>query len=90
MCGHVWRDTIEPLCNEGPYGYMQATRILNECLVQGNAGHVPPMSSEALQHIQLEKEFGNLRPEPWRPAVPASPVSDAPTLEMAPLDPSGP
>ena len=90
MCGRVWGETIEPLCNEGPFGYMQATRILNECLVQGNADHVPSMSREALQHIQLEKEFGNLRPEPWRPAVPASPVSDAPTLEMAPLDPQDP
>ena len=90
MCGHVWRDTIEPLCNEGPYGYMEATRILNECLVQGNADHVPSMSREALEHIQLEKEVGSLRPVSWRPAIPASPVSDVPTLEMAPLDPQDP
>ena len=87
MSGHLWRETIEPLCHEGPFGYMQATRILHECLVQGNADHVPSMSRAALEYIQLEKEFGSLRPAPWRPAIPASPVSDAPTLEMAPLDP---
>ena len=90
MSGHVWPETIEPLCREGPYGYMQATRILHECLLRGNADHVPPMSLEALEHLRLEKEFGNLAPEPWRPAIPASPVSDAPTLEMAPQDPQEP
>ena len=79
-----------PSATKGPFGYMQATRILNECLVQGNADHVPTMSHEALERIQLDKEYGDLRPEPWRPAVPASPVSDAPTLELAPLDPQEP
>ena len=65
---------------------MQATRYLNECLVQGNADHVPSMSREALQHIQWEKEIGNLP----CPAVLPSPESDAPTLEMAPLNPQDP
>ena len=88
----LWPSSIEPLCREGPLGFMEATRVLNDCLQRGGADNLVDDCQQAIEVIQLEKEFGALRDPlgPWVPAIPASPVTDSPTLQMAPRTPESP
>ena len=92
----LWPSSIEPLCREGPHGFMEATRILNDCLQRGDTEHLVDDCEQAIEVIQLEKEVGALRgplgPSRLGPLVPIleSPVADSPTLEMAPQSPEEP